>query len=362
MMNSPFFERVHPTKPANELDLKQLLGRTEVALDAHPIRKFLKGKRVLITGAAGSVGAELYRQIVDGEPSELTLLDQSAALVRSPFDLPKTSFKLNKFVVNICNKSAVHQVFNQVKPELVFHAAALKHIALVEAMHREAVHVNIIGTEIVATAAMQTEAQKFVFVSSDKAVNPTSFMGATKRFGEMMMHRLTSENTKFITARFGNILGSSGSVIPLFLEQIRRDRQLSITHPDMARYFMTAFEAGQLLLDAGRNGKAGQIFIARMGSPVHITALAERMLLLLGTHAGIRFTGIRPGEKLYEEVFNEKDILLPSHHPDVMVALLNAPDIPDVDKLLSQFKTALRGQKNELLLPLLMSAVPEYRS
>ena len=310
----------------HEVDIEELLPREKIEVDMDAIGNMLRGKRVLITGAAGSIGSEMSRQVAKFNPSELILVDQAETpmhdvrlyMARSHNDL-----KVWTIVGSITNKEHMERIFSEHKPEYVFHAAAYKHVPMMEDNPAMAVQNNIYGTRVIADLAVKYGTKKFVMISTDKAVNPTNVMGCSKRICEIYCQSLDAhqDTTQFITTRFGNVLGSNGSVIPIFKEQIRKGGPVTVTHPDIIRFFMLIPEACRLVLEAGTMGKGGEIFVFDMGEPVKIVDLAKRMIKLSGAKdIEIKFSGLREGEKLYEEVLNDAEQTKPTVHPKIKVA------------------------------------------
>jgi FlaA1/EpsC-like NDP-sugar epimerase len=295
--------------------IEDLLERPEINLSKEKIKQQISGKTVLITGAAGSIGSEIVRQVSKFKPAIIVLFDQAESPM---YDIElelQDEFKFTDYKVvigDISNKNRVEYIINRYKPQIIFHAAAYKHVPMMEKNPYEAVKTNIEGTKILAETAHKTGVERFVMISTDKAVNPTNVMGASKRIAEMFVQSLDKQSkTKFITTRFGNVLGSNGSVIPRFRKQIENGGPITVTHPEITRYFMTIPEACQLVLEAGTTGKGGEIFIFDMGKSVKIIDLAKKMIKLSGLELGkdiqIQFTGLRPGEKLYEELLNNQE-------------------------------------------------------
>lgn len=310
----------------HEVDIEELLPREKIEVDMDAIGNMLRGKRILITGAAGSIGSEMSRQVAKFKPSELVLVDQAETPmhdVRLYMARNHSDLKVWTIVGSITNKEQMERIFSEHKPEYVFHAAAYKHVPMMEDNPAMAVQNNIYGTRVIADLAVKYVTKKFVMISTDKAVNPTNVMGCSKRICEIYCQALDAhqDTTQFITTRFGNVLGSNGSVIPIFKEQIRKGGPVTVTHPDIIRFFMLIPEACRLVLEAGTMGKGGEIFVFDMGEPVKIVDLAKRMIRLSGVkNIEIKFTGLREGEKLYEEVLNDAEKTKPTVHPKIKVA------------------------------------------
>jgi FlaA1/EpsC-like NDP-sugar epimerase len=311
-----------------EVTIEDLLGRDAVELDMEAIGAFLRGKRVLVTGAGGSIGSELCRQVARFAPSRLILAEQAEnALFYIHKELLESEFgdrlELLPCIVDICDTKRVDQLFGRLKPQVVFHAAAHKHVPMMEWNPGEAVKNNVFGTKKVADAADRHGVAAFVMISTDKAVNPTSIMGASKRVAEIYVQSLARKSkTKFVAVRFGNVLGSAGSVIPIFKEQIRKGGPVTVTHPEMTRYFMTIPEACQLVMQAATMGKGGEIFVLDMGKPVKIIDLARDLIRLSGfseEEIPIQFSGVRPGEKLYEEISTQAESMDKTRHPKIYI-------------------------------------------
>ena len=308
----------------HEVEIEDLLPREEIQVDLHAVEELLKGKKILITGSAGSIGSEMVRQIAKFSPSNMMLIDEAETpqhdiRLMMAHDYPEV--EAETIVTSITNQSRMEKIFSSFKPDYVFHAAAYKHVPMMEDNPSEAVFNNIYGTRVIADLAVKYGVKKFVMISTDKAVNPTNVMGCSKRICEIYCQSLNKAvvegkvkgQTQFVTTRFGNVLGSNGSVIPLFREQIKNGGPVTVTHPDIIRFFMLIPEACKLVLEAGTMGKGGEIFIFDMGKPVKIADLAHRMILLSGAkNVEVQFTGLRDGEKLYEEVLNEEEITKPT--------------------------------------------------
>ena len=310
----------------HEVDIEERLPREKIEVDMDAIGNMLRGKRILITGAAGSIGSEMSRQVAKFNPSELVLVDQAETPmhdVRLYMARNHNDLKVWTIVGSITNKEQMERIFSEHKPEYVFHAAAYKHVPMMEDNPAIAVQNNIYGTRVIADLAVKYGTKKFVMISTDKAVNPTNVMGCSKRICEIYCQSLDAhqDTTQFITTRFGNVLGSNGSVIPIFKEQIRKGGPVTVTHPDIIRFFMLIPEACRLVLEAGTMGKGGEIFVFDMGEPVKIVDLARRMIKLSGAKdIKIKFSGLRDGEKLYEEVLNDAEQTKPTVHPKIKIA------------------------------------------
>lgn len=312
-----------------DIDIEDLLGRSEVRLDTERIKEYIHGKRVLVTGAGGSIGSEICRQVSRFEPASLIMLGHGensifATRMGLAHDFPQ--LKTEAVIADTRDSARIRDIFALFKPHVVFHAAAHKHVPLMEDNVTEAIKTNIFGTLNVARAALSYESERFVMISTDKAVNPTSMMGVSKRVAEMVVQAMStvSKATQFVSVRFGNVLGSSGSVVPIFREQIARGGPVTVTHPDMRRYFMTIREAVLLVLQAGTMGRGGEVFVLDMGEPVKIVDLAEQMIRLSGrtpySDIPIVFSGVRPGEKLFEELLTAEEGTTTTHHSQIFVA------------------------------------------
>lgn len=356
------------------LKIEDLLGRKAIKLDNPEIEDEMRGKSILITGAAGSIGSELARQIATRSYRHLILLDQAeSALYHVQQTLKATQPKAVEFIVgNVRNRGFMEKLFIQYKPDIIFHAAAYKHVPLMENNPYEAILTNVVGTRNVADMAMKYGANKFVMVSTDKAVNPTNVMGATKRTAEIYVTScFNKSDTGFIITRFGNVLGSNGSVIPLFESQIDNGGPVTLTHPDINRYFMTIPEACELVQEAGVMGKGGEIFVFDMGDSVKIIDLAKRMIRLKGYRypqdVDIKITGLRPGEKIFEELLADDENTLKTHHEKIMIARINQTDISEKQVMLEQliemvnYTNATKVEAIELV-KVLKDIVPEFIS
>lgn len=356
-------------KQIKKVKIEDLLERDEIVLDKEKTYAQLNGKTILVTGAAGSIGSELVRQIINFNPKKIVLLDQAESaiydLVNELKEHNQTSFE--EVIADVRNHQRMENVFNHFKPQIVYHAAAYKHVPLMEMNPSEAISTNVGGTKVVADLAVKYEADRFVLVSTDKAVNPTSVMGASKRAAEIYVQALGNiSKTKFITTRFGNVLGSNGSVIPLFKKQIEKGGPLTITHPEITRYFMTIPEACQLVLEAGCMGNGGEIYIFDMGESVKIVDLANKMIRLSGLTVGkdieIAFTGLRPGEKLYEELLNNSENTIPTHNKQIMIAKVQPYELEQIKPAISKLIELFCTQDNVKIVRQLKSIVPEYIS
>lgn len=353
-----------------EINIEDLLGRDIIILDKEIISKDLVGKNILITGAAGSIGSEIVRQVSKYSPNRIILVDQAESPLFQ-IELECTEkFPANNYeviITDICSNERIEKLFRLFSPHIIFHAAAYKHVPMMETNPSEALRTNIEGTKIIADLAVKNKSEKFIMISTDKAVNPTSVMGATKRIAEIYTQSLNKKsNTLFITTRFGNVLGSNGSVIPLFKSQIEKGGPLTITHPDITRFFMTIPEACQLVITAGAISNGGEIFIFDMGESVKIIDLAKKMIRLSGLELGkdiqIKYTGLRPGEKLYEELLNDKENTLPTPHPQIMIAKVNVYDPEKVKKDITELIKGFEKQDNFSIVKKMKEIVPEYKS
>jgi FlaA1/EpsC-like NDP-sugar epimerase len=310
------------------VSIEDLLGREPVSLDWEAIREGLSGRRVMVTGAGGSIGSELVRQIAVAGPRRLILVDNGEYnLYRIEMELGEhwPTLDFTRRLVDVTDAAALDAVFAAERPTILFHAAAYKHVPMLEDQVRAAVRNNVTGTRLVAEAAARWQCERFVLISTDKAVHPANVMGATKRIAEAICHALNQTSScRFMTVRFGNVLGSAGSVMPLFSRQIEQGGPVTVTHPDIERFFMTIPEACQLIMQAAVIGEGGEIFVLDMGEPIKIRYLAEQMIRLSGREPGkdipIQYIGLRPGEKLYEELFYDSEDLLPTRHPKIHVA------------------------------------------
>ena len=349
--------------------VEDLLGREPIRMEAGTVKSFVRGKTVLVTGGGGSIGAELCRQIAALEPEQLVILEASE------FNLYKVDQELkgrlhpSRIVARLgdCKSVAtVERLMASVRPDVVFHAAAYKHVPLVEDNVVEGVANNVLGTKVVSDLAVKYGVETFVLISTDKTVNPTNYMGASKRVAEMYCQSRNRESgTHFITTRFGNVLASAGSVVPLFEEQIRKGGPVTVTHPDIARYFMTIPEAVSLILQAGSMGKGGEIFVLDMGELVRIRDLAEKMIQLSGYEPDrdikIEYTGLRPGEKLFEELFYESEALGKTAHPKLLLANSAPVDGHALDGVIERLRGALEVGGVSKVHAVMVELVPEFK-
>lgn len=351
-----------------EVNIEDLLGRDQVELEWDKIAKTVASKRVLVTGGGGSIGSELCRQIVKLNPSRLAILDSceyNLYAIEHELKANNIHIPLETFLVSVADSAAINFHFNRFRPEIVFHAAAYKHVPLLEHQIRSAAYNNILGTQIVAEASVAVKTEKFILISTDKAVNPTNIMGTTKRIAEIYCQNLNEHvTTQFITVRFGNVLGSAGSVIPLFQKQLAVGGPLTVTHPEIERYFMTIPEASQLILQAMSSGHGGEIFVLDMGDPIKISYLAEQIIHLSGKipHQDIKivYTGLRPGEKLFEELFHEAEELARTDHVKLFKAKFRIYNWAELTQTLRLVATACSRYNEDELQILIQSLVPEF--
>lgn len=388
--------RTSPCAVDQTVDFNELLGRRPVNLDTPQLQRFLAGKRVLVTGAGGSIGSEICRQTLKFLPDRLVLLDRGEnALFEIDRELRQrwVGADLRPYVADITDATRIDHIFRTEQPQVVFHAGAHKHVPMMELNSGEAIKVNVFGTKTVADAALACGASAFVMISTDKAVNPTSVMGATKRVAELYVQSLNTEScqfpvagshsgnsalrtghwplttnhspaTRFVAVRFGNVLGSNGSVVPIFLKQIQTGGPVTVTHPDMRRYFMTIPEASQLVMQAGAIGRGGEIFVLDMGEQVRILDLANELIRRAGLKVGrdieIAFSGVRPGEKLYEELACDTEQTRPTGHPKIHVWQLATPTQDEVSAMLANLQRVVNAPREDVI-DALCQAVPEFR-
>lgn len=358
---------VNALRPVN---IEDLLGRDQVNLQWDRLSAGLAGKRVLVTGGGGSIGSELCRQILALKPKSLAIVENSEFnLYQIELELKQNfpDIPLELKLISVTDEVAINHLFTEFLPEIVFHAAAYKHVPLLQDQIRVAVMNNVLGTQVVAKASVAVNVEKFILISTDKAVNPTNIMGTTKRVSEIYCQNLNGRaKTQFITVRFGNVLGSAGSVVPLFQKQLQSGGPIKVTHPDMQRYFMTIPEACQLILQAMVNGKGGEIFVLDMGEPVKISYLAEQMIRLAGKEPGkdimIEYTGLRPGEKLFEELFHESEQLAPTEHEKLFKAKVRELNWEELIQTMRLLNIACEENQSDELFILLKSLVPELNT
>jgi len=359
-----------------DINIDDLLEREVIKLEDKNLEQQLRGKRICITGAAGSIGSEIVRQVIQYKPSVLILIDQAESPlfeIDRQVKLMEHEVKVIPFIADITNRARIKSIFEEHKPNLIFHAAAYKHVPMMESNSSEAITCNILGTKALADLAVDYSVEKFVMISTDKAVNPTNVMGCSKRIAEIYVQALNNDlekkgirHTAFVTTRFGNVLGSNGSVIPLFKKQIEQGGPVTVTHPDITRYFMTIPEACQLVLEAGAMGRGGEIFIFDMGQSVKILDLAKRMILLSGLEPGrdidIVFTGLREGEKLYEELLNQRENTVKTHHDKIMIAKVEEHPFREIDNYIELFHDLVNDRNELKMVALMKELVPEFKS
>lgn len=364
-------------KSLKNVDAENLLNRNPIVLDRRQIENFIKDNVVLITGAAGSIGSELVRQVSRFHPSVLAIVDQDETgifnierevkdiIVEEEYKNKNYKTSVKSFIADISNEDKVRKIFKELKPQVIFHAAAYKHVPLMEAQPDEAVKNNIFGTLILVKASFEAKAEKFVLISTDKAVNPTSVMGATKRIGEMICQAYNQkQGTRFVSVRFGNVLDSRGSVIPIFREQIRRREEVTVTDPAMKRYFMLVTEACLLVMQAGAMGKGGEVFVLDMGQPVKILDLAKEMIRLSGLKINqditIVFTGKRPGEKDFEEMLTAEEGTEVTQNQKIFMAKMSEVNFKELEKNIEELKNIVLAGDNEEVVNYLKTITPYY--
>ena len=367
--NNQFLDRTQ----LKEIQIEDLLQRNPIEIDIHKVASHLEGKRVMITGAAGSIGSEIMRQVASFNPYKLILVDQAETPlhdIRLELQDRWRDIDAETIIADISNVTRMEEIFRRYKPQYIFHAAAYKHVPMMEDNVSESIQVNVYGTRTVADLAVKYGAEKFVMISTDKAVNPTNVMGCSKRICEIYVQSLAKKLlaegghvTQFITTRFGNVLGSNGSVIPRFRYQIQRGGPVTVTHPEIIRYFMTIPEACRLVLEAGSMGNGGEIYIFDMGKPVRIVDLAKRMISLSGrTDVKIEFTGLRHGEKLYEELLNVKELTKPTYHEKIMIATVREYDYDEVNERIQKLIDVSYTYDQMKIVAAMKDIVPEFVS
>ena len=367
--NNQFLDRTQ----LKEIQIEDLLQRNPIEIDIHKVASHLEGKRVMITGAAGSIGSEIMRQVASFNPYKLILVDQAETPLHDiHLELQDRwrDIDAETIIADISNVTRMEEIFRRYKPQYIFHAAAYKHVPMMEDNVSESIQVNVYGTRTVADLAVKYGAEKFVMISTDKAVNPTNVMGCSKRICEIYVQSLAKKLlaegghvTQFITTRFGNVLGSNGSVIPRFRDQIQRGGPVTVTHPEIIRYFMTIPEACRLVLEAGSMGNGGEIYIFDMGKPVRIVDLAKRMISLSGrTDVKIEFTGLRHGEKLYEELLNVKELTKPTYHEKIMIATVREYDYDEVNERIQKLIDVSYTYDQMKIVAAMKDIVPEFVS
>ena len=367
--NNQFLDRTQ----LKEIQIEDLLQRNPIEIDIHKVASHLEGKRVMITGAAGSIGSEIMRQVASFNPYKLILVDQAETPlhdIRLELQDRWRDIDAETIIADISNVTRMEEIFRRYKPQYIFHAAAYKHVPMMEDNVSESIQVNVYGTRTVADLAVKYGAEKFVMISTDKAVNPTNVMGCSKRICEIYVQSLAKKLlaegghvTQFITTRFGNVLGSNGSVIPRFRDQIQRGGPVTVTHPEIIRYFMTIPEACRLVLEAGSMGNGGEIYIFDMGKPVRIVVLAKRMISLSGrTDVKIEFTGLRHGEKLYEELLNVKELTKPTYHEKIMIATVREYDYDEVNERIQKLIDVSYTYDQMKIVAAMKDIVPEFVS
>ena len=367
--NNQFLDRTQ----LKEIQIEDLLQRNPIEIDIHKVASHLEGKRVMITGAAGSIGSEIMRQVASFNPYKLILVDQAETPlhdIRLELQDRWRDIDAETIIADISNVTRMEEIFRRYKPQYIFHAAAYKHVPMMEDNVSESIQVNVYGTRTVADLAVKYGAEKFVMISTDKAVNPTNVMGCSKRICEIYVQSLAKKLlaegghvTQFITTRFGNVLGSNGSVIPRFRDQIQRGGPVTVTHPEIIRYFMTIPEACRLVLEAVSMGNGGEIYIFDMGKPVRIVDLAKRMISLSGrTDVKIEFTGLRHGEKLYEELLNVKELTKPTYHEKIMIATVREYDYDEVNERIQKLIDVSYTYDQMKIVAAMKDIVPEFVS
>jgi FlaA1/EpsC-like NDP-sugar epimerase len=365
------------SKSIKSFEIKDLLERNPIVLDTQSISRKLFGKSILVTGSAGSIGSEIVRQVINFNPQKIIMLDQAETPLHNlslEINALKRNIEINNVIADIKNYESLEKIFIKYRPDVVYHAAAYKHVPMMEENPSQAIFTNVLGTKNVADLSQKYDVDRFVMISTDKAVNPSSVMGASKRIAEMYVQSKHFKNkninsdkyTKFITTRFGNVLGSNGSVVPLFTKQIQEGGPITITHPDIIRYFMTIPEACQLVLEACSMGNGGEIYIFDMGKPVKIIDLAKKMIRLAGYRVDkdikIKIVGLRPGEKLYEELLNDSAKNLPTHHEKITIAIEVCQEYNIVSESIFELISLAVESNDDKIVTKMKSLVPEFKS
>ncbi|MCK5468910.1 MAG: polysaccharide biosynthesis protein [Cyclobacteriaceae bacterium] len=359
-----------------DINIEALLERDSIKLDNYNITEELKGRKVMVTGAAGSIGSEIVRQTLYYNPDLIILVDQAESdlyEIENELKLKKGTLRIYPIIADITSEERMDRIFREFEPQIIFHAAAYKHVPMMEKNPVEAIHCNIQGTKILADLSVKYKAEKFVMISTDKAVNPSNVMGASKRIAEMYVQSLNNylkeknpDATKFITTRFGNVLGSNGSVIPVFKKQIDQGGPITVTHPEITRFFMTIPEACQLVLEAGAMGEGGEIFVFDMGKSIRITDLAKKMIQLSGLEVGrdieIIFTGLRSGEKLYEELLSSYENTLPTYHHKILISKTREELYENVKRNIQLLINSVHDHDELKLVGIMKYIVPEFKS
>jgi FlaA1/EpsC-like NDP-sugar epimerase len=370
---SKWAEGKFTSRQLQSIKIEDLLERDPININNNQIKSQIKGKRILVTGAAGSIGSEIVRQLIPYAPELIILCDQAETPLHSlELELLENGTRINclSYLADITNKSRMENLFEEFKPQYVYHAAAYKHVPMMELCPTEAVRNNVVGVKLIADLSVKYNVERFVMISTDKAVNPTNVMGASKRMAEMYVQALSKQEsiaTKFITTRFGNVLGSNGSVIIRFKEQIEKGGPVTVTHPNITRYFMTIPEACQLVLEAGSMGNGGEIFVFDMGQPVAIADLAKKMIRLYGLipniDVNITYSGLRPGEKLYEELLNDEENTTQTYHDKILIAKVRDVSFDLVYQSTIELENILNTSNDEMqLVSKMKELVPEYIS
>jgi FlaA1/EpsC-like NDP-sugar epimerase len=370
---SKWAEGKFTSRQLQSIKIEDLLERDPIQINNNQIKSQIKGKRILVTGAAGSIGSEIVRQLIPYAPELIILCDQAETPLHTlELELIENGTRANcvSYLADITNKSRMESLFEEFKPQYVYHAAAYKHVPMMELCPTEAVRNNVVGVKLIADLSVKYNVERFVMISTDKAVNPTNVMGASKRMAEMYVQALSKQEgigTKFITTRFGNVLGSNGSVIIRFKEQIEKGGPVTVTHPNITRYFMTIPEACQLVLEAGSMGNGGEIFVFDMGQPVAIADLAKKMIRLYGLipniDINITYSGLRPGEKLYEELLNDEENTTQTYHDKILIAKVRDVSFELVYQSTIELENILNTSNDEMqLVSKMKELVPEYIS